>query len=142
MFDGQVIPYLLKQSNQTLVSKNINVFGLGESLVEDMLKDLMVNYQNPTIAPYAKDGEVLLRVTASASNEQDAIKLIDPAIDKIIKILGEENIYGIDAGSLQNALVDLLRSKHLSIATAESCTGGLISKRITEVPGSSVVRGV
>lgn len=139
MFDNMVLPYLAKRSGKTFVSKNINIFGLGEAMVEEMLRPLMLSYTNPTIAPYAKDGEMLLRLTASANTEKEASGIIDPVLKEITEAIGEENIYGIDADSLQNALVKLLSEKNLKVATAESCTGGYVSKRITEIPGSSKV---
>lgn len=139
MFDNIVMPYLAKRSGKTFISKSINIFGLGEAMVEEMLRPLMLSYTNPTIAPYAKDGEMLLRLTAAANTEKEAADIIDPVLKEITKVIGEENIYGINVGSLEAALVKLLSEKNLKVATAESCTGGLVSKRITEIPGSSKV---
>ncbi len=96
----------------------------------------MTSQTNPTVAPYAKDGEVLLRVTASASTREEALKRTEPTVEKILQKYGE-HVYGVDVGSLQAAVVREFRAKRLTLATAESCTGGLVSKRITEVPGSS-----
>lgn len=139
MYCEEVKPFLLnKQNNIILVSKTVNIFGMGESQVEHKLRDLMQNSMNPTIAPYAKEGEVELRITASGSNENECMNLINPAIDEIKKEIGEF-IYGIDIKSLQNAVVSKLREKNLTLATAESCTGGLIGKRITEIAGCSSV---
>lgn len=138
MFLTKVVPYISKFSQKTLVSTNIHIFGMGESAVEDRLKQMMTTYENPTIAPYAKEGEVLLRVTASAGNKGIALAMIEPVIKEIQNQIGEY-IYGIDVDSIQNALVINLKEKKLKIAVAESCTGGLVSKRITEIPGSSEV---
>ena len=138
MFLSKVVPYLSKLSDVTLVSKNIHFFGIGESALEDQLKTMMTSYTNPTIAPYAKDGEVLLRVTASAKDSETAESMIWPVIDEIRKEAGQY-IYGIDVGSLQNALVIALKEQHKTVATAESCTGGYVSKRITEIAGASEV---
>ncbi len=140
MFDEQVIPYLAKESKKVLVSKNIHIFGIGESAVEDMLHDYMLSMENPTIAPYAKTGEMYLRVTASANDKEKAEKMIEPVIEKIRGIL-DKYIYGIDVDNLQTAVVRMLKEKDLTAATAESCTGGWISKMITEVDGSSEVFG-
>ncbi len=140
MFQNAVIPYLMGFSDKVLVSHNIRVFGLGESRVEDMLYDLMKNSANPTVAPYAKQGEVTLRVTAAADTKESCEKLIAPVIQEIKEILGT-HIYGIDVSNLQTAVVNKLIEKKITIATAESCTGGLISERITQVPGSSEVFG-
>ena len=140
MMRESVLPYLMKQSDHTLVSRNVHIFGLGESLVEDKLHDLMEELRNPTLAPYAKDGEVLLRVTASVRDKAEADALIDPVVEKIRAVIGDA-IYGIDEGNLQNALVQTLRRKHLTVATAESCTAGLVASRIAEIPGASEVFG-
>ena len=139
MYREEVKPFLLKmQNNIILVSKTIHIFGMGESQVEHKLHDLMQNSVNPTVAPYAKEGEVELRVTASGSDEIECVNLIDPEINKIKSEIGDY-IYGIDVKSLQNAVVSKLREKNLTLATAESCTGGLIGKRITEISGCSSV---
>lgn len=139
MFERQVMPYLRSKSNMAFISQNINIFGIGESKVEEKLYDLMQNLKNPTLAPYAKDGEVLLRVTCSEKSRDEAIKKIKPIINEIRYRLGDDYIYGINAKSLQNVVVNKLIERKLKVATAESCTGGLISKRITEIPGASNV---
>lgn len=139
MFSASVEPYLSRRTNTTLVSTNIHLFGIGEAQAESKLKELMTNLKNPTLAPYAKDGEVLLRVTACAESAKEARKLISPVIEIVEQIIGKKYIYGIDIGNLQTALVKTLISKNLKIATAESCTGGLVSKRITDVSGASGV---
>ena len=138
MFREEVKPFLQKQSNITLVSKTVHIIGMGESAVEHKLYDFMKNSLNPTIAPYAKEGEVELRVTASGKDESECMALIEPAVEKIKSEIGSA-IYGIDVKSLQNALVLKLGEKNLTLATAESCTGGLVGKRITEISGSSSV---
>lgn len=145
MYREEVKPFLLKKKNKgnkddniILVSKTLHIFGAGESAVEHKLRSLMQNSENPTIAPYAKEGEVELRVTASGSDEAECLGLIAPAVDKIKGEIGEF-IYGIDVKSLQNAVVSKLREKSLTLATAESCTGGLVGKRITEISGCSSV---
>jgi len=120
------------------MSHSIRVFGVGESRIEDMLYELMTKSTNPTLAPYAKDGEVLLRVTARAQTPLAAEEIMKPMIKEIYDTLGD-NIYGMDVDSLQEVLVEKLTQKGMKIATAESCTGGLISKRITEISGSSAV---
>lgn len=141
MFDNKVVPYLKDKTQQTLVSSNVEIFGLGESSIEDILHEYMIDHTNPTVAPYAKEGEVHLRVTASASNEDQARALLNPVINEL-KGIFSENIYGVDSGSLQQALVAKLIEKSMTIATAESCTGGMISQRITQVSGSSQVFGL
>jgi nicotinamide-nucleotide amidase len=140
MFDNCVHPYLMKRSDMVLVSHNIHFFGIGESALETELREFMLGYDNPTIAPYAKEGEVLLRVTASAKDEKSAEELIKPVVDEICGRF-PQLVYGVDADSLQNALVRELAAAGLTIATAESCTGGQVSGRITSIPGSSAVFG-
>jgi len=138
MFDNYVIPYLQKDSDTVLVSKMIHLFGIGESMLEHKLHDIMVESSNPTLAPYAKEGEVQLRVTARVHRDEDAEAILQPMMDKVSEIAGEF-IYGIDIGDLQTAAVTRLKEKGLHVATAESCTGGYVSKRITEVDGASSV---
>lgn len=138
MFSNRVVPYLQKDQTSTLISKTINIFGLGESTVEENLRDLMTSYNNPTIAPYAKQVGVEVRVTAKAKDTDEADALIDPVVEKIKQRLGS-HVYGVDAKSLQHAVVKALKEKGLRLATAESCTGGGLSAAITAVPGASEV---
>lgn len=140
MLDNQVLPYLSLKSEHVLVSSNVNIFGIGESAVEEALSDLMKNSVNPTVAPYVGNGELRLRVTSRAENEKKAKELISPVIKQIKEVLGKY-VYGVDCASLEQVLVDNLLEKKLTVAFAESCTGGLISKRITDIPGSSAVFG-
>ncbi len=140
MFDNQVLPYLTADSKTVLVSKNVHVFGLGESAVEHMLHNYMLEMQNPTIAPYAKTGEMYLRVTASAESEAEANGMIGPVIEKIRGYVGEY-IYGVDVPNMETAAVQALLAKKLHVATAESCTGGMLSGKITNVAGASDVFG-
>lgn len=138
MFKDRVAPYLMKNSKTTLISKTVHIFGMGESSVEQTLRDMMTTYNNPTIAPYAKQSGVEVRVTAKAKNETEADALILPVIDEIKSRLGSV-VYGIDVGNLQNAVVHALQEKSMTVATAESCTGGSVSTALTDVPGSSAV---
>ncbi|HCU32331.1 MAG TPA: competence/damage-inducible protein A [Ruminococcaceae bacterium] len=138
MFCNQVRPYLEGKTGQTFLSRTVHLFGIGESAAEEQLRELMESSHNPTVAPYAKTGEVLLRVTVAAKNEQEAKKLLAPAVEEIQKRMGPY-VYGVDVGTLQNAAVTALRQKGLTVSTAESCTGGGVAKRITEVPGASQV---
>ncbi len=140
MFDEQVVPFLKTLSDETILSHTVKIFGMGESSVENKLKTLMEESKNPTLAPYAKTGEVELRVTAKAKNEAECEKLMAPMLEKVKAELGDV-IYGIDVPSLETALVALAREKGKTVACAESCTGGLIAKRITDVSGSSDMFG-
>ena len=138
MFEQQVKPYLLKDSDTRLVSHTMHFFGIGESMLEDRLRSLMEKSLNPTVAPYAKTGEVQLRVTARVKNGEDPNALLEPVMEQIRQMVGEF-LYGVDVGDLQTAAVRLLTEKGLKVAVAESCTGGYLAKRITDVSGSSKV---
>ena len=138
MFEQQVKPYLLKDSDTRLVSHTMHFFGIGESMLEDRLRSLMEKSLNPTVAPYAKTGEVQLRVTARVKDGEDPNALLEPVMEQIRQTVGEF-LYGVDVGDLQTAVVRLLTEKGLKVAVAESCTGGYLAKRITDVSGSSKV---
>lgn len=139
MFEQVRKDYLSKFTHGVILSHSVRTFGIGESTLAEKVKDLF-DSPNPTVAPYAKSGEALLRVTAKADSEQQAQALISPMIDEIKRRVGKY-IYAIDADSVEEATVALLKEKGLTAATAESCTGGLISKRITDISGSSEVFG-
>ena len=136
LWRDKVRPYLEPLCDRVLVSQNVRLYGVGESAVEQRLKPLMEKSENPTVAPYAKDGEVLLRVTASAATKEEAYALTEEPVRKIEEVFGEQ-IYGVNVDSLWEATVALLREKGLRVATAESCTGGLLGSYITSVPGAS-----
>jgi nicotinamide-nucleotide amidase len=137
MFETYAKPYLSKYSDSVIHSEGFRIFGIGESSVEEKLVDLMQG-ANPTLAPYAKDGEVLLRITAKANSKEEAAQLMIPLKSKLYERLGD-HIYGENVDSLQQVVVEKLKEKGLKIALAESCTGGLVAKRITEISGSSQV---
>ena len=139
IFPEEVRPYLEKRRGASLLSKNVHIFGMGESAVEEKLRGLMTEATNPTVAPYCKEGEVRLRVTAEAENKEMASRMCDELIEKIYASEVGEVIYGVDVDSLENALLMFLRERGLTMAVAESCTGGLIAKRITDISGCSDV---
>lgn len=138
MFEQGVKPFLLKDSDTRLVSHTMHFFGIGESMLESILHELMEESTNPTVAPYAKTGEVQLRVTARVKQGEDAEALLQPVMEQIKEKVGEF-LYGIDVGDLQTAAVRALKKKNLHVAVAESCTGGYVAKRITDVSGASDV---
>jgi nicotinamide-nucleotide amidase len=137
MYRESVEPYLKKFTNEVILSKNIRTFGIGESAMSEKVADLLQG-SNPTVAPYAKSGEALLRVTAKAECEQEAEKLMAPVIKEIENRLGDY-IYGIDCGSIEEAVAKLLIERHETVAFAESCTGGLCAKRLTDISGASEI---
>lgn len=139
MLESSVIPYLEGNTEAVLVSHNLHILGMGESAVENALRDLMESSDNPTVAPYAGDGEVRLRVTAKAPTREAAEAMTVPVIERIRNSVVGKFIYAVDAGSIERAFVGELRSRGLTVTTVESCTGGLIAKRLTDVPGVSAV---
>ena len=132
------VDFLRNLSDEHIVSRNIMTFGMGESRIEDMLRDEMNALTNPTLAPYAKEGEVRLRVTAKAGSEAEAEAMMAPVIEDVKRLLGDK-VYGVDTPSLEDTAMRLLLSRGETFSAAESCTGGLIAKRITDIPGSSAV---
>lgn len=137
MFQKEALKVLKKYSTSCIASHNIRMFGIGESVMAEMAGDLL-DGENPTVAPYAKDGECLLRVTAKAENEEKAEEMLQETIEKIKNIFSDY-IYGIDVEGIEYTVVDLLKQKGLKVAFAESCTGGLTAKRVTDVSGASSV---
>ncbi len=139
MFLNDVMKYLKEKSGTVLKSRVLRLFGIGESKAAELCDDLIKNQTNPTIAPYAKEGEVTFRVTASAESIEKAEAIADDMCDKMYQRVGEY-IYGEgEDNSLQQTVVNLLSQKNMTVSTAESCTGGLIGKMITEVAGASRV---
>jgi nicotinamide-nucleotide amidase len=112
---------------------------MGESAVAEKLDALICESQNPTVAPYCKEGEVRLRVTARADSKTEAERMCDEFVEKILESEVGGFVYGIDAESMEKVLLDKLHEKMLTLSAAESCTGGLIAKRITDIPGCSDV---
>lgn len=137
MFNNKVMPLLKKYSTSTIYSRNVRLFGIGESAAAELCGDLL-NGSNPTVATYAKTGEVDIRVTASAESFMVAKEICKPVVEKIVGIFGN-HVYGIDVENLQQKVVELLKAKNLKLATAESCTAGMLSERITEIPGASEI---
>ncbi|WP_227762380.1 competence/damage-inducible protein A [Zhaonella formicivorans] len=137
MFTEQVIPYLKanKPLEAVIKSRVLKVIGLGEPLVEEKVRDLIAS-ANPTLAPTVKMGEVHLRITAKAENSELACRMIAQLERQVRERLGEY-IFGVDEETLEQAVGGLLSAHKLTIATAESCTGGLLAHRLTNVPGSS-----
>ncbi|MBQ1849585.1 MAG: competence/damage-inducible protein A [Lachnospiraceae bacterium] len=137
MFEESAVPYLKAFSPCVILSQTVKTCGLSESKVEEQLRDLIDKQTNPTIATYAKTGEVHVRVTAKADTEKEASKLIKPVVKELKSRFGND-IYSTDDGvTLEKALADLLTSAGLTISCAESCTGGLVSATLINVPGIS-----
>lgn len=139
MFERDIAPYLNSLQPEGIYSKMVKICGIGESRAETMIADLMDEQSNPTIAPYAKTGEVHLRVTAKAENETKANELMEPVIEELFQRFGG-NIYTTEEQeTLEENIVKLLDERQMSLTTAESCTAGLLSGRIMNVAGASIV---
>ena len=137
MLQNYGIPFLMKRENASIHSLNVHVFGQGEGAVAEMLSD-MTNASNPTVATYAKDGEMFVRVTAKAESAEKAEEMCRPVAEQIRERIGDY-AYGINVDSLEKLVVAMLKERNMTVATAESCSGGLLAKRITDIPGSSSV---
>ena len=137
MFETHVLPYLQKKQNKVFISSMVKICGIGESKAETDILDLIEQQTNPTIAPYAKNGEVHFRVTAAAENEEEGRKLIAPVVAELYQRFGD-NIYSTEESeTLESVVVKLLKKHNLTVAAAESCTGGLFTGRLVNVPGVS-----
>lgn len=138
MFNDFVMPYLEKKSSEKITSRVLKIYGMGESTMEDKIKDLLKNQTNPTIAPLSTPSELTLRITAKTSRDESPDYFLDPIEEEIKKRLGDV-IYGHGEDSLESVVIDLLQKNKITIALAESCTGGLVSQRLTSIPGASKV---
>ena len=136
MFRKYAIPYLKKLSEEQIVSHSVRIFGIGESGVDDMFADEMNAMTNPSMAPYAKECDCLLQVTAKARSEAEAEAMMAPIIAHVKERLGEY-VYGMDVECIEEAVLPLLKERGMTFAAAESCTGGDVARRFTEIPGAS-----
>lgn len=143
MFEKSVKPYLEKFSNKNFISKYVRFYGIGESLLETKIKDIMDNQTNPTLALYAKTGEVLLRITASGEDKNECEQLISEQLKEIEKrvgeyiyLVGDEDISGTQT-EMNNVVANLLIENNFTISVAESLTGGKISSMLVEKSGIS-----
>jgi nicotinamide-nucleotide amidase len=140
MWEESLKPYLqerlARESPIVLTSQTVRLAGIGESAMEEKILDLIREQTNPTIGTYANRSDVSLRLTAKGNSEGENQRLIAELLQKIRMRLGEY-IFGYDTDSLESVIGKLLNTRKLRLALAESCTGGLISSRITDVPGSS-----
>lgn len=139
LFSGRVEPFLAARREGVLFSRNVMISGMGESAVEDTLTPAFFETANPTVALYCKEGEVRLRVTAREKTTEAARAACDRVVEAVKSSPVGAYIYGVDVESPEAALVAALLERGLTVATAESCTGGLIAKRLTDVAGCSPV---
>lgn len=139
MFEHDVLPWLSSFQSEGLYSRMLKICGIGESRVEDCLKDIIDKQTNPTIAMYAKTGEVHIRLTAKAVDRKMADRLLDETYARIAERVGKY-IYTINENeTLEDVIVKMLKEKGFTLTTAESCTAGLLAGRIMNVPGASYV---
>lgn len=138
MFKESVVPYLKDTAGCTLYSKVLRLFGIGESTMEDEIKDILESQTNPTVAPYAKEMDLILRITCKAKDEEEAKKLIEP-LEKQIRQRLPEYIYGANEDTLESVVAEKLIKENLTMASAESCTGGMLSSKLVNVPSISKV---
>ncbi len=139
MFEASILPYLRSKQDMLFVSKMVKICGIGESKAETEILDLINTQTNPTIAPYAKNSEVHFRVTASAKNPDEAEQLLAPIVEELYRRFGDFIYTTKEEETLEEVTVRLLKAQNLTLATAESCTGGLLSGRLVNVSGVSEV---
>ena len=139
MFEKSIMPYLEGSDPEVIYSQTVKICGVGESKAETLIKDMIDSQSNPTIATYAKNCEVHLRVTAKAAGEKEAKKLVKPVVKELKNRFGP-CIYTTNADiTLEKAVVDLLIANKLTVSTVESCTGGMLAARLINVSGVSDV---
>ncbi len=138
MFETYAVPYLKKLSDGEIVSHSVRVFGLGESAVDDLFSSEMNAMTNPSMAPYAKECDCLLQITAKAESSAAAEEMIKPVMAHVTERLGEY-VYGVDVECIEEAVIGLMKERGLTFAAAESCTGGDVARRFTDIPGASAV---
>ncbi len=141
MFLNGAEPHLRKLSGAELYSRVLRIFGIGESAAAEQVDDLIKNQTNPTVAPYAKEGEVTFRITAMANSPEEGERLLAPVAERMYREFGDKIYAEGDGATMAGTVVELLRQKNKTLATAESCTGGMIGSAITSVPGASEVYG-
>lgn len=136
MFRKSAMPYLRSLSDEQIVSHSIRVFGMSESAMDQLFRDEMNSMTNPTMAPYAKEADCLLQITAKAKSVEEAEKMMQPVIEHACSVLGDI-VFGIDVECVEERVMQLLKEKKMTFCAAESCTGGAIAKRFTDMPGAS-----
>ncbi len=136
MFAESALPYLQKFSGGQIVSHSLRIFGIGESAVDQIFREQMDRMVNPSMAPYAKECDCLLQITAKADSAEEAEAMIRPVMEQAAARLGDY-VYGTDVECIEEAVFALMEKNGMRFAAAESCTGGEIAKRFTDIPGAS-----
>ena len=136
MLTESVTPYLRKLSDEQIVSHTVQIFGMGEGKVDSIFREEMNSMQNPSMAPYANECDCLVKITAKAHSAEEAEAMIAPVMARVQEKLGDV-VYGVDVKNMEQRALQLLKEKGMTFSAAESCTGGDIAKRFTDVPGAS-----
>src|SRR5918998_2633536 len=135
MFEETLEPLIRERSDGSIVSKTLHFAGIGESALAEKVQDFL-DASDPTVAPLAGQGKVRLRITARAATAEEAEEKIEPIAEEILSRLGEYH-FGEDDQTLEGAVGRLLTDRSATLALAESCTGGLLAKRLTDGAGAS-----
>lgn len=135
MFDETLAPTIRTKSEGSIVSRTLWFVGMGESAIAERVQDFL-DADDPTVAPLAGQGKVRLRITTRAASPEAAEEKISPVEEEILARLGDV-FFGYDSETLESSVARLLTDNHRTVALAESCTGGLLAKRLTDLPGSS-----
>ena len=138
LFENGVKDFLEKFMEKKMVYRVIRTIGIGESDLEMLLMPLIDGQTDPTIATYAKEGECTLRVASQRDSEEEASAAVDEMTERVRKLAGDY-IYSLEDEELNEVVVRILKEKGLTIASSESCTGGMFAAAITDVPGASEV---
>ena len=136
MFQKSVVPFLQSMIDGALYYRQIRFFGIGESMLETQLLDLIDNQTDPTLATYAKEGECSLRIASKRATEEEAEHAVDEMLEKV-KERGGHYIYSCDDEELAQVVADRLMEQGLTLSSAESCTGGMFASTMTDIPGIS-----
>lgn len=136
MFQKSVVPFLQSMIDGALYYRQIRFFGIGESMLETQLLDLIDNQTDPTLATYAKEGECSLRIASKRATEEEAEHAVDEMLEKVKERVGHY-IYSCDDEELAQVVADRLMEQGLTLSSAESCTGGMFASTMTDIPGIS-----
>lgn len=138
MFEKYVVPLIFNMTADVILSETINTIGIGESQLETNLRCIIESYRSVDIATYARLGQTDIRVTLSCKSIEDGKKLMREIVEKIIDEIGEF-IYSFENESLEERVFNLLKENHLKVGFCESCTGGLVTSKLTQFSGASEV---
>lgn len=136
MFQKSVVPFLQSMIDGALYYRQIRFFGIGESMLETQLLDLIDNQTDPTLATYAKEGECSLRIASKRATEEEAEHAVDEMLEKVKERVGHY-IYSCDDEELAQVVADRLMEQGLTLSSAESCTGGMFASTMTDISGIS-----